>query len=174
MTDEEYRYDQFTSLVRRNEKTIQKIGAVHCKPYSYNYDEMVCDLITHLWLVYRSLPDGGGIRDEEAWVFTIAYRYALKLIRDEGRRQQHFVYGADLTVLADTDGRDPYVDKFYHIVGQLDETDQELITMYIDGRTTKELAKSRNTRRLTIQRRIAKIRDTIIEINKTIKDDDFD
>ena len=174
MTDEQYCWEQFTAMVRRHEKTIHKIGALHYAPGSYGYSEMVCDLTTHLWLAYRDLPEGTVNRDEEAWVFTVVYRKALNLARNEHRRQQHFVYGADLTGLADTDDRDPYVDRFYHLVERLDSADQELITMYLDGKSTKELAKSLNTRQLTVQRRIAKIRETIEKLNKTIKEDDYD
>lgn len=166
MTGHDDSRELFDAIVRRHEGTIKKIGALFYMPGSYHYDELVCDLTTYLWLVFYNLPRGIVISHEHAWVYSILYRKALNIIRDEDRRQAHFDYTANLTNHANPDDTEDLYSKLYKLISHLDDYDQELIMMYIDHNSVKDIAAIMGKSYLHTLRRINKIKTKLHQLNK--------
>lgn len=162
----------FTALVRRHEATIRKVAAAYYALESYSYRELVNDLTTYLWLVYRDLPSGTVIRDERAWVYVILYRRTRDLVRSEQTYQRKLVYGADLSKLADEGGQPAEVSRLYRLVSMLDQDDRELILMFIDRVPIKQIAAVRGVSLLSIYRRIAAIRNKLRRMDSEVEEDD--
>lgn len=166
MTGQDDSRERFDAIVRRHESTITKIGALIYMPGSYHYDELVCDLTTYLWIVFRNLPPDTVIHNEHAWVYRILYRKALNIIRDEDRRQAHFDYTANITNHATPDDTEDLYSKLYKLISHLDDYDQELIMMYIDHNSVKDIAAIMGKSYLHTLRRINKIKTKLHQLNK--------
>lgn len=170
----EDRLDFFKALVREHEGTIRRICASFYPVGSYDYLGLACDLTTYLWRVCLDLPPDAVIRDEHAWVFKVLHHYALGMVRNESRRQQRLVYGADLTGVVDEVESDPLVDRLYRSINNLDDDDREIVLMYVDNVPIKQIALVKDMSYHRAYRRIAGILNKIRQINSTLDDDDDD
>lgn len=172
MSSVEDRFDCFKALVRKHEGTIRRISASFYPVGSYDYQELVCDLTTYLWQVFRQLPPDTVINDEHAWVFVILHSRALNLVRAEKGRRSQLVYDADLTSLVDDAVSPPYVGRLYRLIAQLDDEDREIILMYVDNVPIKQIALNKDMSYLKAYRRIVRIQNKLCELNSIIDDDD--
>lgn len=163
---------QFATLARKHERTIRKISASYYVLDSYSYHELVNDLTTYLWLVYRDLPPETVIRDERAWVFVILSRRARDLVRKECTYQRRLVYGADLTGVADDSGTSSQISRLYRLIEELDKDEREDILMYIDKVSIKRLAAAKGLKYLDAYRRIASIEKKLSKLDKIVEDED--
>ena len=170
MISDEENNKRIAALVRKHEGTIRKVGAIYYVLDSYSYNELVCDLTTYLWQVYRELPAKTVIRDEHAWVFVILYRRARDLVRDEHTYQRRMVYGADLTAVADGGGQTPEISRLYRLVEELDEDERRIILMYLDKVPIKQIALQEGRDYLETQRLIARIKKKLCKLNITVED----
>lgn len=174
MKAKKFTYEQFASLVDKYKATISQVAAAFYAPGTYLFRELVCDLITYLWLVCREFPADVVIFREEQWLFTLLYRRALILTRNESRYQQHYVYGADLSYLADTATTDPLVKRLYRLIAMLGADDQKLIMRYIAKVPVRQIAKERRRSEMYVYRHIARICDELRRLDAvTEEDDDF-
>lgn len=168
MTERQDQQERFSTIVHRYENMVKNIGANFYHPDTYLFRQIVVDLTTYLWLVFRNLPPGAVIHNEKAWIYTILYRKALNLVRSEKRYQQHLVYGSDLTTLPDNGSQDPMVSRLYNAIDKLNDSDRELILMYIDQIPIKEIAIHYDKSQHHVRRRIEKIKKTLRNINSQI------
>lgn len=168
MTARKNNQERFSTIVHRYENMVKNIGANFYHPDTYLFRQIIVDLTTYLWLVFRNLPPGAVIHNEKAWIYTILYRKALNLVRSEKRYQQHLVYGSDLTTLPDNGSQDPMVGKLYNAIDKLNDSDRELILMYIDQIPIKEIAIHYDKSQHHVRRRIEKIKKTLRNINSQI------
>ena len=158
-------------LVRKHEVAIMRIVATFYRPGSYRFNAMVCDLFTYLWQVIASLPSDVDIRNEQAWVNAILFRKACKLSRDELRYQSHLEYDTDLSNVAYSNESDCLVDKLYYLVGQLDEEEQTIITLYLEHGNMVKMAKAMGVSYIKMARRMSQIIDKLVQLNKALGDD---
>lgn len=168
MTARQDQQERFSTIVHRYETMVKNIGANFYHPDTYLFRQIIVDLTTYLWLVFRDLPPDTVIRNEKAWIYTILYREALNLVRNEKRYQQHLVYDSDLTTLPDNGDQDPMVSRLYNAIDKLNDSDRELILMYIDQIPIKEIASHYNKSQHHVRRRIEKIKRTLRDINNQI------
>lgn len=163
---------RFAALVRKHEKTIQKISASYYVLGSYSYHELANDLTTYLWQVFRDLPAETVIDDENAWVFVVLSRHARDLVRNERTYQSKLVYGANLTGLADDSATSSDISRLYRLIKELDKDDREEILMYIDKVPIKQIAVARGKKYLNTYRNIARIRKKLSKLNTIVPDED--
>lgn len=168
MTADRYSKERFTALAREHETTIEVIAAIFHHPASYAFHAMVCDLTTFLWRVSCALPDDKVIRDKPAWVYTILYRKAVNLNRNEDRRQRRMVYGADLSNIADGSGLDPHVARLYYLIDRLSDGDKELVMQYLSEGSTRRVAAATGLKQLVVRRRLAKICEKLRRLNESL------
>ncbi|MBR1835134.1 MAG: sigma-70 family RNA polymerase sigma factor [Bacteroidales bacterium] len=166
--------EHFTAIVRQNEKLIKSIAAHFEEPDSLNFHQLTTDLATHLWLIFRDLPDT-TLLDSRAWVYTTLYRKAINITRDEDRYQKHFVYGLDLTNLPeDHTSPDPLVPHLQHLINQLDDRDRETILMFIDGLSIDEIAAHLHKTKSQTYNRLHAIRNRLRRLNSLTNPDDIE
>ena len=104
----------------------------------------------------------------------VLYHHALNLTRHEARYQQHNVYGADLTELADIDRGDPLVSRLYILIALLPADDRKLVMQYIAKTPVRQMAKERGMSLLSVYRRISRIIDELRRLNAvTDVDEEF-
>lgn len=171
-SNEDHSYERFEALVAKHKKTISQVAVAFHSPGSYLFNELVCDLITHLWLVWRDMPTDLVVIRERKWIYTILYRHALNLTRNEMRHQQHYVYDADLSYLTDTDTGDPLVNRLYHLIAKLGDDDRDLIMRYIAKVPVRQLAKEQGKSERAIYQHIAKIRSELCRLDAVTEDVD--
>ena len=152
--------------------TISQVAVAFYSPGSYLFHELTCDLITYLWLVWRDLPADVVIIHERQWVYTLLYRRALNLVRDERRYQQHYVYGADLSYLTDTDTGDPLANRLYHLIAKLGDDDRKLIMRYIAKVPVWQIAKELGESARSVHRHLSKIRDELRRLDAVTEEED--
>lgn len=172
MSDEKYTLEQFTALIRRNEETIKQISALFYVPGTPQFREMMCDLTTYLWIVYSKMPSDVVIYKERQWVYTILYRHASNSVRNEKRRQSHLEYGFDFSAYSCSDDDQQLVSKMYRLIGQLEQEDYEIITMYLDKIPVHQISIVKKKSTVYIYRRINKIIEILRSFNEEIDDDD--
>ena len=170
-TDNENR-EQFIALVRKHESTIRRIVGSFYPLGSYQYNELVCDLSTSLWLVWRDLPSDFAFDNERAWVFVILHRHALDIVRNENGRQRRLLYGVDLSGIADNTEPDYYPNRLYRLIDQLDDPDRELILMYADNVPVKQIALSKDMSYRKALRRIERIRTHLRKLDSESGEDE--
>lgn len=153
-------FEQFEALARKYEPTIKKISSFYCLGSGYNYHCMVYDLTTLLWDKYSSIPSGDNLLSEEDWVFTVLVRAALNILRAEQRHLSHIVFLSELPDLPDLPDSepDPAIKELYGLISQLDDSDQELVLMYLDGKKYREMAAARQVSIQHIERQLSRIR----------------
>ena len=169
-TDRENR-DAFAAMARKHETTIRRIGATFYKVGSYNYDELVNDLTTYLWMALSKLPPDAVIHDEHAWVYVILHRHALDHVRNERTYHRRLLYGADLSVLADDFESDPFVSRLYRLIDELDEDDKEIILLFIDHVSIKQIGLQKGMDYLSAHRRLVRIYKKLRKLDKIIDND---
>ena len=170
VTDE--KYERFKALVGRHRKTIFRVATAFYAPRSYLFHELECDLITYLWQVCRDMTPDMVIVNEERWMHKVLYHHALNLTRHEARYQQHNVYGADLTELADIDRGDPLVSRLYILIALLPADDRKLVMQYIAKTPVRQMAKERGMSLLSVYRRISRICDELRRLNAVTEVDE--
>lgn len=166
------KYKRFKTLIRRHMKTIIRVARVFYAPNSYLFHELVCDLITYLWQVYRKLKSDVVIVNEERWIHKVLYHYALNITRNEACYQQHYVYGADLTDLADTDTGNPLVSRLYLLIARLPAKDRKLVMQYIAKTPVEQMAEERGMSVMTIYRHLSRICDELRRMNAVMEVDE--
>ena len=170
MPNETVNPEHFMAVVRSHRGTIMGIAAAFYRPGSYCFDAMVCDLSTYLWQVLVSLPPEQDITNEEAWVYTVLYRKAHNLLRNESRYQRRLVYGADLSNVANDD-TERLIDKMYYLVRRLDEEEQEMITLYLKHGNMMKMANAMGAGYIKVVRRLSAIVDKLARLNEALGDD---
>lgn len=162
--------ERIMAVVRSQKVAIMSIAAAFYRPGSYCFDAMVCDLSTYLWQVLVSLPPEQDITSEEAWVYTVLYRKAHNLLRNESRYQRRLVYDADLSNVANDDP-DRLIDKMYYLIRQLDEEEQEMITLYLKHGNMMKMANAMGASYIKVVRRLSGIFDKLARLNEALGDD---
>ena len=171
LTNETYTHEHVMAVVRSHNVAIMSIAATYYVPGSFCFNAMVCDLTTYLWQVLASLPPGRNIDNEEAMVFTVLYRKAHKLSRDEKRHQSHLVYDVDLSNVAyDTDS-DHLVNKMYYLIHHLDEKEQDMIALYLKYGNMMKMSKEMGVNYIKVVRLMSGIFDKLVQLNNTLGDD---
>lgn len=171
MRTDRHSMKRFTAVVRSNEDAIKRIGALFYPPDTYCYKALVSDLTTYLWLVYRDLPEGFVIHNECAWIFTVLYRHASSLVRQERNRQARLVYDADITNIADVDTNQSLT-RLYRLIDKLEGEDEEIITLYLGKVPVREIAARYDMSPLKIYRRINSIGIKLRRLNAIMEDED--
>ena len=169
----DYSYEHCKAFMQQHEELISLIASFFYSPDNYGYHAMVCDLTTHLWNIYRQIPPDTDILDEPAWAYTVLYRKALNLYRDEHRHQSHLVYDADLSNLADDELLNHNIDRLYQLIDRLDNDDKDIVLMYIDKKSSRQIADLLGIKPHNVRRRLAKICDRLRHLDSTV-DDDYD
>lgn len=172
MTAEKDNYERFVAMLHKHRGTIELISKMFYPACDYSYREMVCDLTTFLWEVWCELPSDAVIYNERAWVYTLLYRKATNLMREEGRRQHHFDYDADLSEVVYDDGDDPLIRRMYRLIGRLDRKDRELVMMVIDRIPIRQIAHNKGKSPWNIYRRLEKIVGLLRQYNVVFDDED--
>ncbi len=168
----DHSYERFVATVGEHEDTIRMVAAGFFVPGSYLFNEMVCDLTTFLWLVYRDMPADAVVFRERRWVYSVLHRHALNRIRDDARYQQRLVYGADLIGLAGDEEVDPLVRRMYCLVAHLDDDgDRNLINMYLANVSVEEIADKTGRSKAYVYRRIKKIVGKLQRLDKELGDE---
>ena len=172
MSDKNYTLEQFTALIRKNEETIKRISASFHIPGTPQFREMMSDLTTYLWSVYSKMPPDIVIYKERQWVYTILYRKASNIVRNEKRHQSHLEYDFDFSNYSYSDEDQQLVSRMYRLINHLEQDDREIITMYLDKVPVRQIAIVKNKHVIYIYRRINKIIETLRCLNEEIDDDD--
>lgn len=161
--------ERFKEITHRHAGTIKLIAANFYVPDSYSFHSLVTDLTTHLWLSVRKQDPGVTIRHEQAWVYTILYRKALNIVRNEQSYQKHLVYGADLASFPDNSDSDPATGRLYQLINLLSEEEQEQITMYLDGIPVKSIAAIKGQSILQTHQHLLYLRKKLRKLNEQIQ-----
>lgn len=172
MKAKDHSYERFVALVDKHRNTISQVAVAFYSPGSYLFRELVCDLITYLWLVCRDMPSDVVIFHERKWVYTLLYHHAVNLTRNEKRYQQHYVYGADLSCLTETDTGDPLANRLYHLIAKLGDEDRRLIMQYIAKVPLWQIAKERHWSVRSVHRHIAIICDKLRRLDAVTDEED--
>ena len=159
------------AFVRKHRDAILTVAAIYCRPGSYGFNALVCDLSTYLWQEYVDNPPDNVIASESGWAFTLLYRKAHTLIRDEYRYHQQLAYGVDLSNVADHDDSDHLVDRMYYLIQQLDTDEQMLITEYLKHGNMLKVAKSMGLNYLKVTRRMSYIKEKLVRLDHALGDD---
>lgn len=159
------------ATVRKHKSTIMSIAAIFYRPGSYGFNAMVCDLSTYLWQVLASVPPKWNVDDEPGWVYTVLYRKAYKLSRDEHHYQSRLVYDVDLSNVAYGDHGDLLLEKMYYLICRLDEEEQEMITQYFKYGNMMKMSKAMGLGYLKVVRRMSDIRNKLVRLNNMLGDD---
>ena len=174
MDSEDKNIERFRALVEKYKVTISQVAKCFYAPGSYLFHELECDLITYLWQIYRDKSDDVVVFEERRWVYKLLYNHALNMMRDESHYQSSYVYGTDLSDLADTGTDDPLVKRLYCLIAKLDADDQDLIMRYIAKESLFLIAKEQGRSVATVYRQIVRIRNELCRLNAIIDDDDDD
>ena len=167
--------NELYAVVSKHEDVIRLVVSGFYPPGCYLFNEMVCDLTTFLWLLYRDMPADAVVFREQKWVYSVLHRHALNRIRDDARYQQRFVYGVDLTGMPGDEGVDPLVKRLYYLVSHIDDDDdRELIMMYLACEPVKNIALYRGRSETYIYRRIKKICYKLRQLDQELDDGDDD
>ena len=172
MNAKDEKYKRFEALVGKHRKTIFCVAAAFYAPHSYLFHELECDLITYLWQECRDIEPDVVIINEQRWMHTVLYHHAINLTHHEARYQQHNVYGADLTGLADTDTGDPLVSRLYILIAQLPPDDRKLVMQYIAKTPVRQIAKERGKSVLSVYRQIFRICGELRRLNAVTEVDE--
>lgn len=170
MASERNSPERFKKIVHKHTNTIKAIAANFYAPDTYQFNELVTDLTTHLWLLYRDVLPEKEIHAENALVYSVLRNKAINIVRDEQRYQKHFIYNTDLSELSDspdTPEHHPDTEQFYRLITRLDEKDQEMIYMYLDGIPIKEIADLNNKSLLHTYQHLHYLRKKLRTMNKT-------
>lgn len=176
MASERNSPERFKKIVHKHTNTIKAIAANFYVPNTYQFNELVTDLTTHLWLLYRDVLPEKEIYAENALVYSVLRNKALNIVRNEQRYQKHFIYNIDLSELSDnpdsldsldTPEHHPDTEQFYRLITRLDEKDQEMIYMYLDGIPIKEIADLNNKSLLHTYQHLHYLRKKLRTMNKT-------
>ena len=162
-------YKQFKAIASKYENTFKVISSHFYYPDTYNQHALMCDLITYLWGVSRSLPPNSKYLDNHAWIYTILYRKAVNLVRDEQRYQNHLNYDADLSSLADEENRDPVAIRLHQLIDLLDSQDRLIVHMYLDHIPVKVIARRIGKSTSRVYQILDEIRDRLRKLNKQME-----
>ena len=165
-------YAQFKAIVSKYENTFKVISSHFYYHGTYNQRALMCDLVTYLWGVSRSLPPNSEHLDNHAWVYTILYRKAINLVRDEQRYQNHLNYGDDLSSLVDEESCDPVVIRLHQLIDRLDSQNRLIVHMYLDHIPVKVIARRIGKSTSRIYQILDEIQDKLRELNKQMEDND--
>ena len=161
---------EFEAFVQRHKETVKKIGGLFCAGTGYDYNDMMCNLTTYLWTIFLKREEyEEPLDDEGVWVFSALYRKAMNMIRDERCRRKYIVYSDTLPDIADECCANPLTERLYYLIGLLDKSDQKLLAMYLDQKTAKEMSEVLEISERQVARRMKKIRDKLIEMNKIVE-----
>ena len=174
MAAEKDNYERFVAMLRKHRDTIELVGRVFYPTGDYNYLELVCDLTTFLWAVCNEMPTNAVIFNEKAWVYSLLYRKASNLVRNESRRQRHFEYEADLSEMVCDSGEDPRVRRMYRLIDRLALEDREIVLMYIDKVPVNRIALTKGKSPWAVYRIIEKAVNELRRLDAELDDDDDD
>ncbi len=171
MENENYTPERVMAVVRSHKVAIMGTAATFYVPGSYRFNAMVCDLTTYLWQVLSSLPPEQVVENEEALIFTVLYRKAYRLLRDENRHQNHLVYDVDLSNVADDTDTGQLVNKMYYLIHHLDEQEQTMVALYLKYGTMLKMSKVMGVSYIKVARLMSRIFDKLVQLNAELGDD---
>ena len=164
MSIDESLINQYIALARKYEDTAKMVARRFCHGDIYEYESLLCSLTTHLWKVYLQLPADLNDSEERAWVYSVLRNKACELIRQEQRRNSHIEYREQLPDIAEEDDGD-CIKRLYELIEMLDSDDQEVLAMYLDGKTMAEMGRALGGSEQRAIRRMKKIREKLRELN---------
>ena len=169
--------ETFETFFRRNETTVYKIAAHFYRIGTYHYNDLVTQLVEHLWNIHRTLPPDQQILNEPRWVGVILFRYSLNHYRTHLRRQQNIPVdtSVDIDTLPDTatDDQNPYIPQLYKLLSHLDKPDLDFIYLYLDRVPLHKIAHLLQIPYHTAVRRLHAIEQKLKRLNETLPDEDL-
>ena len=151
---------EFAMMLQRNEGIIFRLCFALGDHSIENARDLFQDICLHLWNGWDKYK---GQCKESTWV----YKVAINTLKMKHRRHRtHIEYVSIdktmLNMLADNT-KDSHIEDIYEIIDSLDSGEQQLVYLYLDGNTMKEIAsivgKSENAVKQKIYRIFKKIRN---------------
>jgi RNA polymerase sigma factor (sigma-70 family) len=146
--------DAFTEIVRRHLDLVYSVALRHLHSPQLAQEIAQCVFTDLARNAHRFAPD----TILSAWLYTVAHRTALNVVRYEARRQVREQIASEMNALdaPDTDWKQiaPMLDEAMHA---LDETDRSAVVLrYFENRSLREVGQILGTSEDTAQKRVSR------------------
>ena len=168
MHSNESQEEQFLVFIHKYENAIKGVAGAYSPHGSYLFHSMACDLTTHLWIVYPKMPSGMNEHEEAAWVFAVLNNKARNMLRSERLLHSRIIYRENMPDVEVEDEEASLTRALYESIANLDQDDQEVLEMYLDNKTMKEIGVALGGSNRRAHRRLHKIRHKLHELIQQI------
>ncbi len=156
---------QYLLLAKRYRNTVRLLSASYFPEGGYSYHALMCNLMTHLWMVYNKMPPEVGDEDEAAWVYTVLRNKARNYVRNERWHESCEVSGGEMPDIPDEDTTNPLVKRLYELIDHLDQDDKEFLDLYLGKKKIKYIAKTLGQSEQYVYRRLNEIKEKLRRLN---------
>ncbi len=128
-----------------------------------DFQDLFQDILIALW---EQWPSFQGKSSVNTWVYSIARNTAVEYLRHRKKNIQFLVLDQDLYHEIADDNNDLY-QLLYELIERLDnDTDREILYLYLDKKTAREIASAIGTTENAIRQRIHRIIEKLKTLNQ--------
>ena len=153
----------FKRIIADNDKAIRRVVFFYC-PDKQLANDLYQEVVTNIW---ESLDSFKGNARIGTWIYRITLNISIMYNKRYINKKQIIYFpdipefGKYLTVTE----KDLMIEKLYTLIEQLNTTDREIMLLYLDKRSHKEIAGIMELSATNIGTRISRIVQKLKEIN---------
>lgn len=127
----------FLDMVQRHQALIYKVCLSFTRQRRDEVDDLKQDILCHLWSGYGSFRRGSK---ESTWIYRVALNVGLQYYHRNKRMPQfeELTFPMAETYMEHDDQQQ--LNRMYDLIHRLDDEEQKLVFMYLDGLSGKEMA----------------------------------
>ena len=152
---------RFLALLEAHRKIVLKVAAVYCWDAEERND-LVQEITMQLW---RAFPTYDARRVFSTWMYRVALNVAISFARKTGRRRRVMspleAVAVDPPAAGSGPEPDERLDALYRCMRALDPFSRALLTLYLDGRSHREIAEVLGISETNVGTKIGRLKERL-------------
>lgn len=150
-------------MLSRCEGLIYEVCLLYTSRSRESVEDLYQEIVCNLWVGYEGFR---GESKESTWVRQVAVNTAISLCRQaQGMPQMVEIPTEAYDTIAE-DQPNELTERLYELIDMLDEEERDLVSLYLSGATTEEMAVELNCPRRTVERRISRMKQRLKDLNE--------
>ena len=158
---------RFMELLAANQGILYKI----CRTYqdaAEDQNDLMQEIILLLWRSYDSFRAESAL---STWLYRVALNTAIVFFKTQKRRSEHIALSPEFNQQHETGSqteKEQQLQLFYRAVLQLDRVEKALVVLYMEGKSSQEIAASLGLSAVNARVRVGRVKNKLRAIIKTM------